>query len=207
MAHISRAVATNGLSHPYPPPHGEFEAPSSTMAAQLINDISAVNEPLRPAERDDLQRLMAEISKSENQIVEAQSPEAKVQHAHKLIYVFALTVLDRLASDDPFLNIPQMVSQASDALEVFIIAIKETPGIFDYVLQPDEILRSRGQEPVWIWLFPKVLVLLGRNGCESLTGKIGDFFFESYQAVAQAPRLWDLSFSFFVYLKDCVSSE
>lgn len=205
MAHIQRATA-NG-HRPNDIPHGEFEAPPSTQAAQLINNISTGNKPSRPAERDDLQRLMAEISQAENQPAENGRPEVKIQHAHKLIYVFALTVLERLATDDPFMNIPQIVSQASEALDIFMTTIKECPAVLDYVLQPGEVLRSSGSEPVWIWLFPKVLVLLGRKGCETLTEKFKDFFFISFQVVARSPRLWNLSFSFFSYLKDCVSSR
>lgn len=204
MAHNQRAVANGHRSNGHP--NGEFEAPPSTMAAQLINNISTANKPTRPAERDDLQRLMAEISEMEKQAAESGNPEIKVQYAHKLIYVFALTVLERLTQDDPFMNIPQMVSQTSDALDIFMTTIKETPAVLDYVLRPEEILKSRGQEPVWIWLFPKILVLLGRKGCESLTEKIKDFFFVSFQVVARSPRLWNLSSSFFTYLKDCVSS-
>jgi len=205
MAHIQRAVTNGNRSNGAP--NGDFEAPPSTMAAQLINNISTGTKPSRPAERDDLQRLMAEIAESESQVAESVDPEVKVQHAHRLIYVFALTVLERLAADDPFMNIPQMVSQASDALDIFMTTIKDIPAVLDYTLRPEENLNSRGPEPVWIWLFPKVLVLLGRKGCETLTEKIKDFFFVSFQVVSCSPRLWNLSSSFFSYMKDCVSGK
>jgi serine/threonine-protein kinase ATR len=204
MAPISRVTANSyGLNDLK---NGGFDPPPSTMAAQLINNISTVNKPSRPAEQDDLQKLMAEVSELENNSTKLGRPEIKVQHKHKLIYVFARAVLEKLSQDDPFMNVQQMVAQASDALDIFMTTIKENPNVLDYVLEPEENLRTRGREPLWIWLFPKLLVLLGRRECETLTEKIKDFFYVSFQAVAQSPRLWNLSSFFFFYLKECATS-
>lgn len=177
------------------------------MAAQLISTIATGNEPSRPAQLDDLQRLMAEIAQIESQGTETGSKETQVQHAHKLIYLFTRTVLERLSQDDPFMNVPQMASQASDALDIFMTTIKEAPRVLEYVPEIDEVLQGRGQEPVWLWLLPKILVLLGREGCERLTDKIKDFLFVCFQIISGSPQLWALSSLFFSYIKDCVASK
>ncbi|TVY28597.1 Protein kinase [Lachnellula hyalina] len=184
---------------------GGFEAPPSTMAAQLINNLSTTNKPSREPEQDDLKRLMTEVSELENSSTKLSNLDVKLEHKHKLIYVFARAVLERLSNDDPFINTAQLVSQASEALDIFTSTIRETPAVLTYILKPQETLQARGQEPLWMWLFPRVLTLLGRRECEDLTDKIKSFFSTSFQAVAQSPKLWYLSSLFFSYLKECAS--
>lgn len=184
----------------------EFDPPPSTMAAQLINNLSTTTKP-RQAEQDDLSILMKEVEDLENNAADLIEISSKIEHKHKLIYVFARAVLERLGKDDPFMNVPQLVSQASDALDIFMSTIKETPGVLDYTLQPAVALPGRGQEALWIWLFPQVLTLLGPPQYDSLIEKIKDFFYISFQAVSRSPRLWNLSSIFFCYLKDCATSR
>jgi serine/threonine-protein kinase ATR len=157
-----------------------YEPPPSTMAAALINNLSTTNKPSRQNEQDDLKALW-ELSTMLSNAEEPSNVEAKVEHHHKLIYVFARLVLEPLASDDPFLDIQNVVSQASDAIDAFISAIKETPAVLAYIL-------------------------LGRRRCDALTEKIKDLFFVSFQAVSRSPKLWDLPSLFFCYLKECATS-
>jgi serine/threonine-protein kinase ATR len=176
------------------------------MAAQLISNLSNATKPLQQTEQDDLKKLMDEVSSQEANILELTSPDEKLAHKHKLLYVFARAVLERLVTNDPFMDVQRLVPQASEALDIFMSTIKETPRVLSYVLKPNSVLRGRGQEPLFIWLFPRVLALLGREECESLTEKIKDFFYISFQVVASAPSLWDMRSLFFCYLKECVSS-
>jgi serine/threonine-protein kinase ATR len=201
MSPSSRDLS-NGLRSSEPG-YGVHDVPPSTMAAQLISNLTTINKPVRQVEQDDLQRLMAEVSTLENSATEAVDIDIDVQldHKHKLIYVFARAVLERLSKDDPFMNVPQLTSQAADALDIFMSAIKETPDVLNYVLGPGNYLQQRGHEPLWIWLFPRILKLLHRSHCEKLTEKIKDFFYVSFQAVSRFPRLWNLSSLFYNYLK------
>jgi serine/threonine-protein kinase ATR len=181
-----------------------YEPPPSTMAAALINNLSTTNKPSRQNEQDDLKALW-ELSTMLSNAEEPSNVEAKVEHHHKLIYVFARLVLEPLASDDPFLDIQNVVSQASDAIDAFISAIKETPAVLAYIAKSNSF-QGRGPEPLWVWLFPRMLVLLGRRRCDALTEKIKDIFFVSFQAVSRSPKLWDLPSLFFCYLKECATS-
>ena len=146
----------------------DFEHPLSTMAAQLINNLSGVSTP-RQSDQDDLKALMVEVSSAENSSTDFPSLEAKLEHKHKLIYVFTRTLLEKLTEDDPFMDVQKVVAQAYEALDVFIAIMKETPGVLAYVLRRGSNLHHRGQEPLWIWLFPRILALLGRQHCEKLT--------------------------------------
>lgn len=205
MAPASRG---QGLAHrSYSQVNGNgFDLPPSTMAAQLINNLSTPNKPSRHAEQEDLKTLMDEVSNQEASIADFSNAEANLEHKHKLIYVFGRAVLERLAADDPFLDFQKIVPQASDALDIFMSTIKEMPDVLAYCVAPESALLSRGQEPLWFWLFPRALALLGRRQCDALTEKIKDFFYECFQVVARVPKLWTLSSFFFSYLKECAAS-
>jgi serine/threonine-protein kinase ATR len=184
-----------------------LDPPPSIMAAQLINNLSTANKPSRQVEQEDLKKLMEEVSDQEATISEVTNLDSRLAHKHKLIYVFARAVLERLAGDDPFLDVQMLVHQAADAFDIFMSTIKETCTVLTYCSgQLESTLLGRGQEPLWIWLFPRVLALLGRRQCDALTEKIKDFFYVSFQVVACSPSLWNLSSFFFSYLKECTTS-
>lgn len=185
---------------------GPFEAPPSTMAAQLINGISTTKQPAQPAEQSYLQSIMSEVSSMENSAIKPDDPAVLLVHKHKLIYVLARALLEKLGGEDPFLDVQQAVSQASEALDVFAATIKEFPEVLEYVLPAGTTLQARGSAPLWVWLFPRVLTLLGQANCESLSGRIERLFSVSFQAVSQSPKLWNMSSMFFIYFKECVTS-
>jgi len=183
-----------------------FEPPPSTMAAVLINKLSNTNKPSRQSDHDELKALMTEISDVENNGIEFENDEAKIEHKQKLLYLLARTVLEKLSGDDPFMDTSKLVLQAADALDVFVAIIKEAPGVLSYSSNTEMDLQGRGQEPLWLWLFPRILTLLGRRHCEKLTDKIKEFFYVSFQAVSNSPKLWNLTSLFFSYLKECATS-
>lgn len=142
----------------------------------------------------------------ENSAIKPDDPAVLLVHKHKLIYVLARALLEKLGGEDPFLDVQQAVSQASEALDVFAATIKEFPEVLEYVLPAETTLQARGSAPLWVWLFPRVLTLLGQANCESLSGRIERLFSVSFQAVSQSPKLWNMSSMFFIYFKECVTS-
>lgn len=187
-------------------PESGFDLPSSTMAAQLINNLSTASKASREVEQEDLKKLMDDISNQEASVIEFLNEKARLEYKHKFIYVFARAVLERLAGDDPFLDVQKIIPQASDALDIFMSTIKEIPNVLNYCVGSKSTLPSRGQEPLWFWLFPRVLALLGRRQCDALTEKIKDFFYVCFQVVARSPKLWSLSSFFFCYFRECATS-
>ncbi|KAH8588648.1 protein kinase-like protein rad3 [Bisporella sp. PMI_857] len=184
----------------------DFEPPQSTMAAQLINNLSTATKPSRQRDHDELKLLMAEVSDTENSGAEFENDEARLEHREKLLYLLTRTVLEKLTSDDPFMDITKLVMQASDALDVFITIIKESPAVLAHSLGRSTILQNRGHEPLWLWLFPRVLALLGRKNCDGIIEKIKEFFYVAFQTVARSPRLWNLTSLFFGYMKECAAT-
>lgn len=209
MAPIPRYAITDGHSGFANGVSTPFDAPPSTMAAALINNLRTGNQQRGPVE-DDLKRLVREVSEMESSLAQTHDPIAKLEYKHKIIYLFSRTVLERLdgnASDsfDP-VDVPMFLVHASDTLDLFMTTIKEFPAVLDYTLPQGTYFQSRGQEPLWIWLFPRILTLLGRETSGSLTDKIKDFFFVAFQVVSRSPKLWNLNSFFFSYLKECVAS-
>jgi serine/threonine-protein kinase ATR len=186
---------------------GPSDPPPSTMAAQLISGISTTKQPSFPAEHGYLQAIMAEVSTMENNPSKPQDMDVQLDHKHKLIYVLARALLEKLGGKDPFLDVEQAVSQAAEALDVFTATIKELPEVLEYALPPGTTLRARGSAPLWVWLFPRVLTLLGQVDCEVLTDRIRKMFLVTFQAVSRSPKLWNLSTLLFLYLKESVTSE
>jgi len=182
-----------------------FEAPPSTFAAQLI-DNPAPGKPSNNAEHTYIQGLLAEVA-LEEQNLESADAEKLAEHKHKLIYVCYRSILEKLAQDDIVKSLETMLEQALDTLDVFMTAIRVAPAVLDYVLKPGYSIRTRGQEPLWVWLFPRIQTLLGRRQYSALDEKIKQFFRISFQVVAKSPKIWNLSSSFFCYFKDCTSGK
>ncbi len=179
---------------------GAFEMPPSTMAAALISNISTSKAPhLIP--QDDLQKVMAEVSRRENGM-EKLSEEQKLDHKHKLIYVFARAVLEKLAKDDP---IEKMKLLSLEALDILTSTIVEIPAVLLFTEDSESMLQYRGREPLWLWLFPRLLTLLGRRSCSTLTCRIREFFFTVFDVLTTSPKLWHMISSVFLYFKSCTA--
>lgn len=207
MALVPRNAITNGQPNGHANgASASFDAPPSTMAAQLINNLSTTNQPSRSAEQDELKRLFNEVSALENDLDNIHDLDAKLEHKHKLLYAFGHGLLEKLASSDPFVDNQLFLPFAPEAIDVFTQTIKEFPALLDYTLPPGIYLRGRGQEPLWIWLFPRILALFGRPQFKCLIEKIKHFFCVSFQVVSRLPKLWNLNALFFSYLKECVAS-
>ncbi|KAI0475823.1 phosphatidyl inositol 3-kinase-like protein [Xylariaceae sp. FL0804] len=175
-------LANGSLNHGPPP---------STLAAQLVENISTSNRSSRPDETAELQKLFGLIEKVKDQPDLLTSPEERRAHNHMLIYVYARVVLDGLRWDDPFANRSQLRADASRALSFLRITVKETPEVLLATAEPGSFL-FRGPEPLWLWIFPRVLRMLGCRHCAELTPAIEDFFQDVYVAISQASLLWSL---------------
>ncbi|KAF8859864.1 protein kinase-like protein rad3 [Acephala macrosclerotiorum] len=207
MAPIPRNAITNGRPSGYANgASASFDAPPSTIAAQLISNLSTTNQPSRSVEQDELKRLFNEVSALENDLGNIHDLDAKLEHKHKLLYAFGHGLLEKLSSSDPFVDNELFLPFAPEAIDVFIQTIKDFPALLDYTLPPGTHLRGRGQEPLWIWLFPRILALFGRPPFKCLTEKTKHFFSVSFQVVSRSPKLWNLNAQFFSYLKECVEN-
>ncbi|KAI0520945.1 phosphatidylinositol 3 [Xylaria bambusicola] len=174
--------------------------PPSTLAAQLVENISTSARSSRPDETAELQKLFAAIEKVKNEPGLLTSDQDRVEHNHMLIYVYARVVLEGLKWDEPFANTSQLRSDALRAINFLRITVNETPEVLLFTAGTGAFL-FRGPEPLWIWIFPKVLKMLGNSVCSDLGAPIEQFFSEVYLAAARSNSLWSHIPQFLAYLR------
>lgn len=189
----------NGLTH-------SQGAPPSTLAANFASSLSTNRRPLRQGDQDDFQQLLAEVSKYEGNPHEAIPIEEEMEHCHELIYVVVIGVLEALTKGTASIN-EQELQKASEGIDVLIVKIKEFPVVLDQVPGLRVQQLSGSDAPLWLWLFPQILALASSKQCETLQGKIKEFFKVSFNEVSNSLQLWALNSAFFIYLRHCANGK
>ncbi|GAW27351.1 putative protein kinase rad3 [Rosellinia necatrix] len=177
--------------------------PPSTLAAQLVENISTSARSSRPDETAELQRLFAAIESVKNDPGLLTSYQQRIEHNHMLIYVYARVVLEGLKWGEPFANTSQLRADATRAVHFLKITVNETPEVLLFTAD-DGAFLFRGTEPLWIWIFPKVLKLLGNSSCPDLAAPIEAFFGELYLTAARSNSLWSHIPHFLAYLRNTI---
>lgn len=188
--------------------NGSFShgAPPSTLAAQLVENISAPTKSSRPDETAELKRLFATIEKIKNQPELLSNSAERIEHNHMLIYVYARVALESLRWEDPFADISLLSTEALRAINFLRVTIKETPAVLLVVSAENQyIFRSR--EPLWVWIMPKVLKLLGREQCTALTAAVEGLLQDIFLVICRTGALWTLLPMYLRYLHENVNGK
>lgn len=187
MAGMNDAAANGG-----PPP--------STLAAQLVGNISTTARSSRPDETSELKRLFEAIETVKNDPDCLKTPAERVEHNHMLIYVYARVVLEGLKWDDPFADRERLKEEALKAIQFLKVTIQETPSVLNYATDGKALLY-RGQEPLWVWLFPKLLRMLGHPQCLALSDSLQLFFHFVLDLAGRSAGLWNTCGPMYGYLQ------
>lgn len=183
------------------------DAPPSTLAANFANHLSTTTRPSRFDDQDDFQRLLLDVSKYEEAPHGEIPIKEKIEHCHELIYVVVIGVLEVLTKSTASVHQQDQLQKASEGLDVLIASIKELPIVLDHVPGPRVQLLSGSDAPLWFWLFPQVLALVGSKRCEALQDKITEFFKVSFTEASKTLKLWALNSTFLGYLKHCADGK
>jgi serine/threonine-protein kinase ATR len=192
IAPQGREAPTNGTNTNAPPP--------STLAAQLVENISVPTRSSRSDEAAELPKLLGIIEKVKNEPDSLKSQGERVEHNHMLIYVYTRVSLESLKWDDPFADRELLRMDALRAINFLKFAIRETPEVLLSTSEQGSLL-FRGIEPLWTWLFPKVLKMLGFGLCLELTPTIEEFFDEVFLSSCRTAVLWPLVPQFLLYFR------
>ena len=184
-------------------PAAEDEPPPSTLAAQLVTDI---HKSRSLDDNEELKRLTATIDQFKNNPELLQTEPDRVEHNHTLIYVCAGIVLQDLKWDDPFGKTDRLRETALKAIRFLSVTIGETPRVLNYTTD-GQTLMYRGQEPLWLWVLPKVLKMLGHCHCQELEPIIVSFFERVIWLTTQQSALWDLGASLMRFLQANLAGE
>ncbi|KAL6361487.1 hypothetical protein LRP88_04956 [Fusarium phalaenopsidis] len=101
--------------------------PPSTLAAQLVENISASTKSSRSDENSELKGFFAIIQRVKDDPALLKTPEERVENNHMLLYVYARVVLDGIRLDDPFLDWAHVRTEGIKAINFLKFTIKETP--------------------------------------------------------------------------------
>ncbi|OLN85738.1 Protein kinase rad3 [Colletotrichum chlorophyti] len=184
--------------------HGKLAAnapPPSTLAAQLVENISASTKSTRSDENTELKRLFAVIEKVKNKPDILRTAEERTEHNHMLIYVYARVVLESIKLDDPFCDRAHLRNEALKAINFLKVTIEETPSVLERTTDGKQFV-FRGEEPLWIWVFPKVLRLLGHSRCLDLSTPIIGFLQFVITLVGRSGSMGKLLSSMILYLRE-----
>ncbi|KAJ0162818.1 Protein kinase rad3 [Colletotrichum tanaceti] len=179
--------------------------PPSTLAAQLVENISASAKSTRSEENAELKRLFAVIEKVKNKPDLLKDAEQRTEHNHMLIYVYARVVLEGIKLDDPFADRNHLRNEALKAINFLKVTIEETPNVLSHTTDGKQFV-FRGEEPLWIWVFPKILRLLGHSRCLDLAEPIEGFFQFVILTVTRTGSMWKLLSSVTLYLRETSSA-
>lgn len=195
MASLSAVMA--GMNHDAA---ANDAPPPSTLAAQLVGNISTTAGSSRPDETSELKRLFEAIETVNNNPDHLKTPAERVEHNHTLIYVYARVVLEGLKWDDPFADRARLQGEALKVIQFLRVTIRETPIVVNYVTDGKAFLH-RGEEPLWVWLFPKLLRMLGHSQCLTLSDSIQSFFNFVLEMASRTVGLWDSCSLMYGYLQ------
>lgn len=174
--------------------------PPSTLAAQLVGNIATTARSSRPDENGELKRLFETIESVKNDPGVLKTPGDHLEHNHMLIYVYACVKLDGLKWDDPFANRDHLQSEASQTVQFLKLTIQEDPAVLFITTDGSKFLH-RGQEPLWVWLFPRILKMLGHPLCLPLTLSLESFFLFVLKTISTTGGLWHLCEPLYGYLQ------
>ena len=181
-------------------PTGEGEAPPSTLAARLVENISHSAKASRPDDVSELKRLSEIIERVKNNPAILETDEQRLEHNHLLIYVCGGVVFESLKWEEPFEDRVKLRDEALKAISFLNVTIRETPKVL-ICTTDGQTFASRGKEPLWLWILPKVLRLLGYNKSLALTSAIESLFQHIIFLTTQHSSLWELGASLMLYFQ------
>ncbi|KAL2181037.1 phosphatidyl inositol 3-kinase-like protein [Thermothelomyces heterothallicus CBS 202.75] len=175
--------------------------PPSTLAAQLVQNIStSASKSSRPDETAELKHIFATIEKVKNDPGCLTTHDDRVEHNHLLVYVCGGVFLESLKPDDAFADRERLRTDALKAINFLRVTIKETPTVLKRTTDGNTFLR-RGKEPLWAWILPRLLRLLGHRRCLGISRDVEELCRYVLLLAAEQPGLWDLGRSLMGYFQ------
>lgn len=181
-------------------PAADGGVPPSTLAAQLVGNIATTARSSKPDESSELKRLLETIESVKNDPGLLKTPADHLEHNHMLIYVYACVKLDGLKWDDPFVNRDHLQSEISQTVQFLRLTITEDAEVLFITTDGSKFLQ-RGTEPLWVWLFPKLLKMLGHPHCLSLSSSLESLFLFLIKSASKNGDMWHLCEPLYAYLQ------
>lgn len=145
----TRLVVANGMQQP------NGEAPASTLAAQLVNNLTRGTQQSKHQDREDFEQLLRIFESDSQEERHPDDAESREEHV-KLIDVVVKAGLDVLSDENPFENRDLLVKQALRSIAVIEATVRRNAALLHAPIgesQPDQDPRG----PLYLWLIPRIL--------------------------------------------------
>lgn len=194
VAHANHSLLAGG-----PPP--------STLAAELVEDISGSSRLPNSDENAELKRLSAIIEKVKDDPNFLGTDEDRVEHNHLLVYVSGALFLKGLIpdDDDPFADHGKLRARALQVINFLHTTIQETPIILTRATDGKTFLLM-GREPLWLWIIPKILNLLGHRRYLPISDAIENLCHYIMALAEKTGSLWEMGPSLMRYFQANLST-
>lgn len=138
------------------------DPPTSTLAAQIVDNLSQGRINPNHEDRENLRKLLQEILSTDDESEEAiEMIESRVEINQRLIYVIVKFGLECLTNDDPFNDPNGLKKQAIESLSVVELTLRRSPEVLFSVTQGyGKDLPLNG--PLHLWLIPRLFQFLIR---------------------------------------------
>lgn len=180
--------------------------PASTLAAQLVENLSSSTRFSRNDENRELDGFLSTIQRVADDPELLKTTTDRIEHNHMISYVYTRAALDGIKLDDPILDPKRLRNDAFKAINFLRFSIKETPSLLTFRVSDGDFL-FRGQEPLWAWLVPRLLRLLGHDKCLDLQGSIEGFIQYLQLTAARHGSLWEFAASLAQYLRAILAGK
>lgn len=178
--------------------------PPSTLAAQLVENISVSNKSSRSDDNSELKTLLGMIQRVRDEPGLLKSPADRLEHNHMLIYVYCRSALDTINLDNPLVDRAHIRNESLKTINFMRFTINETPMVLQCQSTKSQF-QFQGVEPLWLWILPKLLRMLGNPKCEDLEGTIEGFLQYLLLVVARNGRLSGVADPLTFYLRSCLT--
>ena len=183
------------------------ETPPSTIAAQIVNNLSTAKGQHKAEDRENFEQLLCELlSAGDEAFTDGAAIETDPNINYKLICVVTRAGLGNLLHDDPFADHDHCLSQAMRCLTVLQLTIqKSRTTLFDHpsTFVDDDTIKV----PLYVWFLPKLLAVLGHPQAEPLQDKVTEVLIAVVLAAAGSSKPWFNIRRLLMYFKSCVTGS
>ncbi|KAF2115782.1 hypothetical protein BDV96DRAFT_599348 [Lophiotrema nucula] len=181
-----------------PPAPNGHNPPPSTIAAQIVNNASNVKAQQQGDLKVAFPDLLKEYLKYLN---ESSRDESDPQLNAQVIAVIAEAGLGPLLHDNPFAP-GSTHEQGVDSLLAIKLTIKRRPPLL--LSSKDEEPEGSLQPPLFIWLVPKLLGLLGHSNLDAIQQDVRDLLGTCLSVLGTQPALWQYTSSAVSLCRSCI---
>ncbi|KAF2178853.1 hypothetical protein K469DRAFT_598368 [Zopfia rhizophila CBS 207.26] len=179
-----------------PTPGGNGGPPPSTIAAQIVNNASNVHAQQEPGSKVAFGQLLQEY------LNDPSTDEPNSQLNAQLITVIAEAGLDALLQDNPFAA-DVLIPQAMDSISAIKLTIQRRPHLLLSTRTEDD---GTPRLPLFIWLFPKLLGLLGHPTLDSIQASLQDLLSTFLNVLHRGPNTWHHAVSLVQVYRSCIDN-